>query len=281
MSCFYDKRSCMRKTINIGGLKLSYLEQNPENELAILFLHGNSQAATTFHHQLRSPELSAYRLLALDLPGHGLSARSGSYSIPALVKSITEFVSELGLRHYVLAGHSLGGHLSLQALSEINPSGIFLSGTPPLSKPIDPSDFRPHPHFGVFYEQFVKDEELEILLDDLYTSLEERTAGKFEFLQTDPVFRPGLLASIGAMEFQDELVSWGNFRGEKRIVGGLEDKLINYENVKGKIPEAMLVAGGHNIHLENESGYTEVLSQFMNEIKNPILLTLREETLNG
>jgi pimeloyl-ACP methyl ester carboxylesterase len=270
----------MRKTINIGDLRVSYLEANAEGDLAVLFLHGNSQAATTFHRQLNSPELSGYRLLALDLPGHGLSERSKSYSIPMMVSAIVGFVEALGLKNYILAGHSLGGHLVLQALSRLNPMGIFITGTPPLSKPIDPSEFLPHPQSGVFYTQHVLETELEALLDDLYVSVEERTAGKFEFAQTDSSFRPALLASIGAQEFQDEINAWNTYSGVKKIMGGDSDKLINFESVKLKIPDTIVVTGGHNVHLENERSYSESLNQLISEIR-PMKSVPREETVNG
>jgi pimeloyl-ACP methyl ester carboxylesterase len=269
----------MRKTINIGNLRVSYLERNSENEITILFIHGNSQAATTFHRQLESTELSGYRLLALDLPGHGLSERSKTYSIPMMVKSITDFVKAMNLTNFILAGHSLGGHLSLQSLSEINPLGVFISGTPPLSKPFDPSGFRPHPKFGVFYDQNPKSEDLETLLDDLYISIEERTVGKYEFLQTDPAFRPALLTSIGSGEFHDEMNAWEEFKGKKRILCGDLDTLVNYEALQLKIPDTIIVNGGHNIHLDNV--YTEILSQFMNEMIPMSVPVMREETLNG
>ncbi len=269
----------MRKSINISDLRVSYLERNQDCQISIVFIHGNSQAATTFHRQLESRELSGYRLLALDLPGHGLSERSKTYSIPVMVKSITDFVRALNLTNFILVGHSLGGHLSLQSLSELNPAGIFISGTPPLSKPIDPHSFRPHPKFGVFYDPKPLNDDLEVLLDDLYTSTEERTVGKYEFLQTDPAFRPSLLASIGSGEFRDEMTAWEEFKGYKRILGGVKDKLINFESVQAKIPDTIIVNGGHNIHLEND--YTEILNQFMNKMIPMSIPVMREETLNG
>lgn len=270
----------MRNSIHVGNLKLSFLEKNPGQDLAILFIHGNSQAATTFHRQFGSEELASFRLLALDLPGHGLSGRLHKYSIPLMVKAISDFVQELDLKNFVIAGQSLGGHLSLQALSDIKPLGLFLSGTPPLSKPMDPGSFRAHPKFGVLYSQSVLEEDLDILLGDLYMTEEDRVAGKFEFQQTDPVFRPGLLSSISAGEFQDEMKAWEMFKGAKRILIGDGDRLINSESVQLRITDTITVPGGHNLQLETDA-YTDLLSQMMNQVitKNPTIVS--EEFLNG
>lgn len=271
----------MRKTINIEGLKLSYRDENSDRDFSIVLIHGNSQASSTFLHQLRSEALAEYRLLALDLPGHGYSERAEKYSVPLLVRALTSFVTKLELKNFILVGHSLGGHLVLEALSSLNPRGILVSGAPALTKPLDPTVFHPHPSIGLFYEKEVAPSSLELLLGDLYRTPEERAAGKFEFLQTDPSFRPDLLASIGQGEFQDELCLWEGFSGAKRLLGGTDDKFINYVSVAGTIPVVKIIPGGHNIHQENESGYNQEILSLLQEIRGTMSTANRELALNG
>lgn len=271
----------MRKTVNIEGQELSYREENPLCSTSVIFIHGNSQAGSTFLHQLRAPELKDYRLIAIDLPGHGFSGRTENYSIPALVKVIRSFISCMKLEKFVLAGHSLGGHLVLEALKEIRPAGILISGAPPLSKPMDPSVFRSHPQFGIFYSEKPEASELEALLDDLYNTPEERAAGKFEFLQTDPLFRPALLASIGAGEFVDELAAWKNFSGVKVLTGGSLDRLINFEGLASAVPEVHLLDGGHNIHQQGAAQYNQALLGILRSVSIPSTRITMEESIHG
>lgn len=55
-----------------------------------------------------------YRVIALDLPGHGLSGKPDiAYTINTLTDYLKSFLSALGLEKVYLAGHSLGGAISL------------------------------------------------------------------------------------------------------------------------------------------------------------------------
>lgn len=74
----------------------------------LVLLHG-----TTFDRRMWRPALTELemidpgrRALALDLPGHGESPESSSYTIPALVERIHEAVIEAGLKAPVVVGHS-------------------------------------------------------------------------------------------------------------------------------------------------------------------------------
>jgi pimeloyl-ACP methyl ester carboxylesterase len=83
--------------------------------LPILFVHslgGNGgQWALQLDHLRRSR-----RAAALDLRGHGDSdpADDGDYSIAALAGDVAAAADQLGLRRFVLAGHSLGGSVAIE-----------------------------------------------------------------------------------------------------------------------------------------------------------------------
>ncbi|HBL30976.1 MAG TPA: alpha/beta hydrolase [Acidobacteria bacterium] len=83
--------------------------------LPILFLHslgGNGgQWALQLDHLRRRR-----RAVALDFRGHGDSdpAENGAYAIPDLVGDVEAAVDQLGLRHFVLAGHSLGAAVAIE-----------------------------------------------------------------------------------------------------------------------------------------------------------------------
>lgn len=58
-----------------------------------------------------------YRMIAVDLPGHGESTKSqnpvNDYRFNALKNTIATFAGQLGIKELVLAGHSLGDHLCI------------------------------------------------------------------------------------------------------------------------------------------------------------------------
>jgi pimeloyl-ACP methyl ester carboxylesterase len=83
--------------------------------LPVLFLHslaGNGgQWALQLDHLRRRR-----RAIALDLRGHGDSdpAENGDYSIPGLVGDVEATADQLGLRRFVLVGHSLGASVAIE-----------------------------------------------------------------------------------------------------------------------------------------------------------------------
>lgn len=95
-----------------GSLRVA--ERHPEAPLTIVFVHGlggRLEQWAPILHRL-GPGL---RGVAFDLPGHGESEMPGDhdFAVPALAASIGAVAAALGLRRFVLVGHSLGGLLAI------------------------------------------------------------------------------------------------------------------------------------------------------------------------
>ena len=83
--------------------------------LPVVFVH--SLAGNTGHWSGQLEHLRGdRRTLAIDLRGHGRSdpARDGDYSVEAMAGDIESVVAALGLRRFVLVGHSMGGSASIE-----------------------------------------------------------------------------------------------------------------------------------------------------------------------
>ena len=103
------------------------IEGNPS--LTILFLHGLGENLRTWEkieNQLKIP----YRLLLVDLPGHGQSPlpRRTNYSHENLASLLWDFVEDIGAGDLMIVGHSLGGNLALRmaAMRPEKIKGLFL-----------------------------------------------------------------------------------------------------------------------------------------------------------
>ncbi len=93
-------------------LEIAYLEINPGLSQTIFFIHSNSGSSDTWHRQYNSHVFINYRLVAIDLPGHGGSGPSPNpdkdYSLPALGEIVADAVKRLSAdKPYILAGLSL------------------------------------------------------------------------------------------------------------------------------------------------------------------------------
>lgn len=84
----------------------------------LVFIHGLGGSQSTWATVLGN-FAESYRVLALDLPGHGASSKpspdeGGDYSLPALAAAVGEVIEKLDLAPAVLIGHSLGGATALE-----------------------------------------------------------------------------------------------------------------------------------------------------------------------
>jgi pimeloyl-ACP methyl ester carboxylesterase len=93
-----------------GGTRLRLVETGDPNGPAILFLHGFSQCALTWERQLDSDLARRYRLVAMDLRGHGASDVPGTgYDDSHLwADDVDAAIRELALDRPVLCGWSYG-----------------------------------------------------------------------------------------------------------------------------------------------------------------------------
>jgi non-heme chloroperoxidase len=94
-----------------GGAKLHVLEGGVPEGKPILFIHGLSQCSLAWTRQLNSSLARDFRLLAMDLRGHGSSDKpADAYGESALwADDIQAVISGLGLEKPVLCGWSYGG----------------------------------------------------------------------------------------------------------------------------------------------------------------------------
>lgn len=95
-----------------NGIKIAYTEQGNGKE-TIVFIHGLASYMPAWKKNL--DELSkTYRCIAIDLPGYGKSSK-GPYegSMDFFAEQVFRFADELGIKQFWLAGHSMGGQISI------------------------------------------------------------------------------------------------------------------------------------------------------------------------
>ena len=99
-------------TVTGGGrLRLHVQETGNPNGKAILFIHGFSQCRLAWNKQLHSDLATHFRLVAMDIRGHGLSEKPRDvYGDSKLwAEDVHAVITTLGLDKPVLSGWSYGG----------------------------------------------------------------------------------------------------------------------------------------------------------------------------
>lgn len=97
------------RVISINGLRLHYLEWGGAALPPVVLLHGGS-AHAHWWDVFAAAIAGSYRVLALDLRGHGDSEHPDppAYRIDDYARDLTAFVEALALPRFALIGHSLG-----------------------------------------------------------------------------------------------------------------------------------------------------------------------------
>lgn len=105
-----EEKAAVVPTVRIKGRVLAYDEVGSGKN--VVFVHGACENSSFWNHQKALSD--RYRILALDLPGHGKSEELES---EILVKSysdmVAEFISKTCPDKAVLVGHSMGGAIAL------------------------------------------------------------------------------------------------------------------------------------------------------------------------
>jgi pimeloyl-ACP methyl ester carboxylesterase len=102
-----------RGSLQAGGTRLSYLDWGGGGD-PLLLLHGITSNARTWWRV--GPALAAlgFRVVALDMPGHGHSGEAADHGLDAMAQLVGAACRELGLRRTTLVGHSWGGAIALE-----------------------------------------------------------------------------------------------------------------------------------------------------------------------
>lgn len=122
-----------------SGLTLRVLEAGPADGPPIVLVHGWAVTAYLWRHNILPLAAAGHRVVALDLPGHGLSDAPdapGSYTIGRFAAVVLELLDALGIQRATIAGQSMGGKIvtrlaldapeRVRALSLYGPVGFGL-----------------------------------------------------------------------------------------------------------------------------------------------------------
>lgn len=97
--------------IQVGELRLRALRAG-HGDTTLVFLHGYGESLMAWR-LLLDRFTARYTVLAVDLPGHGLSDRpDGPYDYPALVERLGRLLDQETRGPVIMVGHSMGGQLA-------------------------------------------------------------------------------------------------------------------------------------------------------------------------
>lgn len=118
----FEPRYLMLRDPGLGELRMHYVAEGSPAATTVLILHGEPAWSFMFRHTIPVLVDAGLRVVVPDLVGFGRSdkpSRQSDYSYESHVRWLTQFVTTLGLRGAVLAGHDWGGLLGLRLVTGV------------------------------------------------------------------------------------------------------------------------------------------------------------------
>lgn len=269
------------RTLALGNLRIAVRESAGQGP-AVLLVHGNSSSSRVWQRTLDGALGRKYRIVAIDLPGHGQSSdapeaeRATTYSIPGYAEVIRQVVEQLSLQRAVVVGWSLGGHAALEASPELpQAAGFMIFGTPPLPYPL-PADLQ-----GAFLKLglgFEKDwseaQAREYVADFLVPGGSGPGFLLEDAVRTDGHARAALGASIGTLGYRDEPGIAATMTRPLAVLHGAQEQIVGLPYLQAMAPsmptlwrhEVQVVGdAGHALQWEQQARFEQLLDAFVTD----------------
>ncbi len=268
------------KTLQLGPQTIAYYE-SPGTGPAALLVHGNSASGLSFRKQLESPLGQEFRLVAIDLPGHGATGPAAdpqaTYTLPGYAQVVVDVAEKLGLDDAVFLGWSLGGHIVLEAADRLpNAAGFVIFGTPPIAFPPAMAEaFLPHPAMTCTFKADLTPEEMDLYVSAFFAPGFQDVPESFreDVRRTDGQARAILGGSIGPDGYKDEVAIVANLPVPLAILHGEQEQLVNKAYLEGlDIPSLWRDAvqtipqAGHAPHWEQPEQFNALLGDFLRSV---------------
>lgn len=262
------------KYIPIGKFKIAVYVGGNTTGLPIVFIHGNSCNALLFKNQFEGELAGKYRLIAIDLPGHGLSSHSTEpekdYNAIALGAVVAQVIDQLELSEVILAGHSLGVNIAAEAMTVLVAkvkAFVAISGSPIDPPPAFDKIFNPEPALAYFGTAELTEENIQAMYEMCSTNPLVFSYLKQSLAQTDKTFRSYIVETV----LIDEVTLLKNVATPQLYVMGEHERLYTFDYLKNlglplwKDEIQVIPNAGHFPMIDNPIAFNELLLRFLKD----------------
>jgi pimeloyl-ACP methyl ester carboxylesterase len=267
-----------QKTVTIDNERIAYFEtagKGPD----IVLIHGNSQSSNAFASQLKSALGSTFHIVAIDLPGHGLSSRSPNpattYQLPGAATLLVKVLKELHMERAVIVGWSLGGNILFEAADQLpHVAGMMVIGAPPVANPFDPNAFLPSPVAGLLFQRDLTEDQIQAIVPSFFKPNTQNIPEVFfqDVRVQDPLVRFYLGVTLATGNYKDQLQVVHNLSVPLAVVEGEQEQLTSIAYLRGlAIPTSwhnrvwVVPNAGHIAQWENPDYFNVLLAAFVIE----------------
>lgn len=237
---------------------------------ALVLLHGFLESSTMW--RAISPALALRnRVICIDLLGHGQTECLGYvHSMEEQAQMVKAILKHLGLRKYILIGHSMGGYVSLAftQLFRAHVKGLCLMNS---TSKADTAEKKKNRDRAI---EVVKQNHKTFISMSIPLLFSEINRTRFikeinelisEAIQLSP---QGIIAALeGMKKRQDHTTTLNEPSLKKILIIGQHDPVLDAKSIKANLKQEQLkiveLDGGHMSHIENREALIEALIQFI------------------
>lgn len=234
--------------------------------LPVLFIH--SLAGNGGQWSLQLDHLRRRRrAVSLDLRGHGDSdpAENGDYSISGLAGDVEATADQLGLRRFVLAGHSLGALVAIEYAGR-HPervAGLLLA---------DPNGDQtrvPREQFEPFLAS-IRENPLEEI-DSYFRQLllgGDRDAGRWVLEDLRLTHEEAIPAALEGAMVYSPLPALARYQGPKlSVVSEMNNLPFSLHRLVPGLPTRLMPGTGHWLMMDRPGDFNHLLEEFLEEVQ--------------
>ncbi len=253
--------------------------QGVKAKKTLLFIHGLGSSTITWRDVL--PLFSGYRVVALDLPGHGFTKLKTSRrsSLTKITSDIGEMLSSERISPDGIIGHSSGAAIALKLASllpedikfvvSINGSFENFIGLAGIFFPFFAKLLAVTPFSGQLFANINKRQtQVKKLLEMTGSKLDKTGTDLYNRLISDPKHVSGTIEMMAQWNHEDLLPHLDHFSTPCLFITGGNDKIVHPEvsermSKKIKVCNWVNLAGlGHLMHEENPKKIFKILDNF-------------------
>lgn len=251
-------------TIPYKNTSISATSQGAGNPLVLL--HGFLESKEIWKDF--AEELSTRRqVICIDLPGHGKSGNFGKiHTMAIMAEAVKAVLDELGVQKASFAGHSMGGYVSLEfqnIFPTICSSLVLVNSTPRA----DSEERKANRDRAAALVLKNKRAFVSMAISNLLTPENNKIfKSQIEILKKRALkfSTEGIYAAIEGMKIRtDHTGLFKNFKGQKIVVAGRQDLVLEYNTIKALAlscgSEFKSLPDGHLSFLENKAELREIL----------------------